>query len=293
MMTLTLALPEKEPKKIRRKRRKINNIYVQGDYDVDINVIIPLHMNKKSKNKVDNRPPKHLRTLKRGDKRKDGMIFLCYHEHSPNGERWVTPKEFKRRYNKDLERMRAVDNRPPKHLRTLKRGDVREDGMVFFRYNPTGINGEQWVTKEQLESKKEKMNEHARNYRSRHPENSKRYKFKYIYKERSPIQKLVDSQRARVCKAIKQVKKSDKTMNLIGCSAIKLKDYLESLFTDGMNWENYGHRGWHIDHIRPCASFDLSDPEQQKECFHYTNLQPLWAKDNYAKGSHYNPQKED
>ena len=290
MMTLTSALPEKEPKKIRRKRRKINNIYVQGDYDVDINVIIPLHMNKKSKNKVDNRPPKHLRTLKRGDKRKDGMIFLCYHGHAPNGERWVTRREFNRRYNKDLQRMRSTDNRPPKHLRTLKRGDIREDSMIFFRYNPTGINGEQWVTKEEFESRKEVVNKATRKYYKNNPD---KIKDGVNRRRQNPIQKLVDSQRARVCKAIKQINKSDKTMNLIGCSAIELKNYLESLFADGMSWDNYGYEGWHCDHIRPCASFDLNDPKQQKECFHYTNLQPLWAKDNLSKGSYYNPQTED
>lgn len=50
-----------------------------------------------------------------------------------------------------------------------------------------------------------------------------------------------------------------------------------------MSWENYGIRGWHIDHIKPCASFDLSIIEEQKECFHYTNLQPLWWHENLAK----------
>ena len=58
----------------------------------------------------------------------------------------------------------------------------------------------------------------------------------------------------------------------------------ESLFQSGMTWENHGKYGWHIDHIRPCSSFDLTDPEQQKLCCHYTNLQPLWAKDNLSKG---------
>jgi len=73
------------------------------------------------------------------------------------------------------------------------------------------------------------------------------------------------------------------TIALIGCSPAKLRFYLETLFKPGMSWENYGE--WHIDHIRPCASFDLMDPEQQAICFHYTNLQPLWATDNHKKGA--------
>jgi HNH endonuclease. len=58
-----------------------------------------------------------------------------------------------------------------------------------------------------------------------------------------------------------------------------------------MSWDNYGRDGWHIDHIRPCASFDLTDPEQQRQCFHYTNLQPLWAADNIRKGAKWQPPK--
>ena len=77
--------------------------------------------------------------------------------------------------------------------------------------------------------------------------------------------------------------KSASTMELVSCSIDKLKQHLESKFTDGMNWDNYGE--WHVDHIKPCASFDLSDPDQQRQCFHYTNLQPLWEKDNLKKGS--------
>ena len=53
-----------------------------------------------------------------------------------------------------------------------------------------------------------------------------------------------------------------------------------------MNWDNYGQ--WHIDHIRPCASFNLLDPIEQKICFHYTNLQPLWAEDNLKKSNKEN-----
>lgn len=80
-------------------------------------------------------------------------------------------------------------------------------------------------------------------------------------------------------------KKSYTTTHLLGCSIEDLKQHLESQFTEGMSWENYGKNGWHIDHIKPCASFDLTDLEQQRICFHYTNLQPLWAKDNLEKSS--------
>lgn len=76
-----------------------------------------------------------------------------------------------------------------------------------------------------------------------------------------------------------------KTIDFIGCSMDELKNHLESLWKPGMSWDNYSIDGWHIDHIIPCASFDLTNTEEQLRCFHYTNLQPLWAKDNLSKGS--------
>jgi len=76
-------------------------------------------------------------------------------------------------------------------------------------------------------------------------------------------------------------------MDLIGESPQFVKNYLTLKFTDGMSWENHGK--WHIDHIKPCCSFDLTKPEEQQKCFHYTNLQPLWAKDNLRKGATTTP----
>lgn len=80
-------------------------------------------------------------------------------------------------------------------------------------------------------------------------------------------------------------KKHGNTMELTGCSKEDLYAHLESKFTEDMSWENYGK--WHIDHIKPCASFDLTKEEEQKKCFHWTNLQPLWAIDNMKKGANY------
>lgn len=80
-----------------------------------------------------------------------------------------------------------------------------------------------------------------------------------------------------------KTRKAGSTREILGCSYPEFKDYIKSKFTAGMSWENYGFNGWHIDHIMPCASFDLTLPEQQRLCFHYTNMQPLWAKDNFRK----------
>lgn len=72
-------------------------------------------------------------------------------------------------------------------------------------------------------------------------------------------------------------------MELIGCELSTLKEHLESQFKPGMSWENYGD--WHVDHIRPCSSFDLTKNEEQQKCFHYSNLQPLWAHENLKKSN--------
>lgn len=79
--------------------------------------------------------------------------------------------------------------------------------------------------------------------------------------------------------------KAQRTNVLIGCTSDFLRQYIESKFKSGMCWERKSEI--HIDHIRPVSSFDLFDVDQQRECFHYTNLQPLWAKDNLRKGNRH------
>lgn len=76
-------------------------------------------------------------------------------------------------------------------------------------------------------------------------------------------------------------------MELLGCTRKQFVEHIESLWAEGMNWENYGLHGWHIDHIRPVASFDLLNEAEQRACFHYTNMQPLWALENLSKGDRY------
>jgi hypothetical protein len=75
-------------------------------------------------------------------------------------------------------------------------------------------------------------------------------------------------------------------LDILGCTIPEFMAHLQRQFTDEMAWNNYGPI-WHIDHVRPCASFDLTDINQQKECFHWTNLQPLLALENLKKGKSF------
>ena len=91
--------------------------------------------------------------------------------------------------------------------------------------------------------------------------------------------------RERLRDAIKNAQKSGSAVRDLGCTIPELKQHLESQFTEGMTWDNWAQDGWHIDHIKPLASFDLTDRKQFLEACHYTNLQPLWAEENLSKGA--------
>lgn len=97
--------------------------------------------------------------------------------------------------------------------------------------------------------------------------------------------KFRERMRLRIIKLLKPAKKSHKMIELLGCTTRDARKHIEQQFRDGMTWDNWGLKGWHIDHILPCSAFDLTNPEDQKECFHYTNLQPLWWWENLSKSN--------
>lgn len=137
----------------------------------------------------------------------------------------------------------------------------------------------------------EKVREYKSNYKKR-PEAKEKAnkKFRERLKE-EPQLKLSRYGRKRRWDVLKKqnAKKKVSYKDSIGCSIEFLVSYIESLWLPNMSWDNYGHgKGkWVIDEIKPCASFNLQDPEEYKKCFHYSNCQPLWFMDNAVKGSFY------
>lgn len=102
-----------------------------------------------------------------------------------------------------------------------------------------------------------------------------------------PHYRMTILMRTRIGKLIKRGDKSASTKVLLGCDRETFITHIEKQFKPGMTWDNWSMHGWHVDHIRPLISFDLTVPEQQKAAFHYTNLQPLWAVENMIKGGKY------
>ncbi len=135
-----------------------------------------------------------------------------------------------------------------------------------------------WENREYDLARRRRYNlEHKEEYREWHREHQRKMR------ETSADYRMECSLRSRIHTALRGVRKTGRTHDLIGCSTEDLKRHLEAHFVKGMTWENHGQNGWHIDHIVPCSAFDLSRPEEQKKCFHYTNLQPLWAAENRKK----------
>lgn len=149
--------------------------------------------------------------------------------------------------NANPEKVKEIQRRSGKKYRENNLEKLRERGRIYARNN------------------KKKTNAHRRERR--------KSDFKY---------KITCILRARMWNALKGNTKSATTKELLGCSTGHLKLYLEKQFTKEMSWDNYGSY-WQIDHMLPCASFDMSLEEEQRKCFHYTNLQPLTCQENREK----------
>ena len=175
------------------------------------------------------------------------------------------------------------DNRPPPHLRTLRRGDVNADGRVFFQYSREMTNGECWITPEKMEE-----------YRSSHRKSNALYKKTQKGKSaqsRYETKKLRGGGSYKVGRQVRDCIRAALTGGTsiaraeyyLGCTIGEYRKHIQCGFQSNMSWENYGE--WHIDHIKPSSSFDLTVQEEVLKCFNFTNTQPLWAKDNRNKSN--------
>jgi len=133
--------------------------------------------------------------------------------------------------------------------------------------------------------------EAAKQRKIRKTDKHKAYKAQYRKEHQ-----IEENMRSALCNCVAGRQKTSKTFKYIGLSVEGFRDYLSALWTEGMNWENYGNPHgdhtycWHIDHIVPLTVFSFNSISGRRlenalhEAWHYSNLQPLWAKDNLSKG---------
>ena len=207
--------------------------------------------------------------LHRGDVREDGMVFWEYKPNNLNGEWWLTPEQFAAK--KATERAKSTERKADLAVKKaalsakLRRGDVREDGKIFWQYSPSYPNGEWWLTSEDFAAKRTKTNERVRD----------RY-------TTDPLFALKCRLRSRVYSALKRkgFRKNTKTAIMLGCTYEDFKAYTEARLPLGMTWELFLTQG-HLDHIVP---LDAADTEEDVYALnHYTNLRPMWGPDNISK----------
>ena len=204
--------------------------------------------------------------------------------------RHVINREKNNKRQKEYNKVNKELNKKQSKLYYLNKKEYIKESSKLYRSN----NKEQCsaLYKEYYIKNKEKQKEKRKDYHREYRKNNKE-KIRQKHKKRyeADIQyRLSCNLRSKLYNAIKCVNtyKSKSTESLLGCDFNTLKQYLEERFEEGMNWNNHTNKGWHIDHIIPSAFFDLTNPDQQKLCFHYTNLRPLWYKENLAKNSIYN-----
>ena len=175
------------------------------------------------------------------------------------------------------------------------REKIKEYSKEYRLKNRESIKEYRLKNKERIEEQrkeytlknKEYTSELRRGYYLKNRKQNIKNQIKYHkYKYQTDINfRLLNICRSRTLKALKGFDKSASTIKLLGCTSDELRQHIESLFKSGMTWENQGKGGWDIDHIKACFHFNLADPEQQRACFNWSNLQPMEHIENIKKGA--------
>jgi ribosomal protein L20 len=186
----------------------------------------------------------------------------------------------------------CLNCRTEKIIKEFTKNKSRKDGLNGFCKSCNKIYRENNKEKRKVYSvkNKEQILKQQKHYYNFNQKRWKIYREKYKQRVNKYLKQRRDNDlnfrletiyRNRINTALRQNSKKSRTLELLGCSIEFLKEHLQKQFKGGMTWDNYGL--WHIDHIRPCNSFDLSKAEEQAKCFNYINLQPLWAIENLEK----------
>jgi hypothetical protein len=155
--------------------------------------------------------------------------------------------------------------------KTLKRGDVSPEGLIFWGYDLLAKNFEHWVDKDRFKEKINTVN------KSR----SIRYQEDQLYKLRKDLSRNLN----KSLRKLNGSKNGQSQCDIMGISIVEFKKYLSDSFLEGMSWENRSE--WHIDHILPVSA--AKTQEEMKMLWHYTNMRPMWAVDNMVKGGKHCP----
>jgi hypothetical protein len=193
----------------------------------------------------------------------------------------LSKREKARQYSKQHYKLNKECYNKQSKLHYRKTASVRKE--YSYRYYNENKEEQSKRCKEWYLKNKAKLRSRQKEYYNQNKEkNNQKIKARRLVDPAFKLRGLISR---RINKAIKLsgTSKAGRTIELLGCTYKEARDYLEMLFKPGMSWENHTVNGWHIDHIKPCNTFNLTDPEQQKECFHYTNLRPLWSKDNLTR----------
>lgn len=234
---------------------------------------------------------------KRGDVRKDGLIFWQYKRYKTKNNEirrcciWLTPEKFNKNKRRTKQSSRENYLKNQKKL-AEKRSipEMRESKRIYAREyrlkNKSIVKASKakWASKPEIKARKREL---SAKYRKTPEYRAKILKYHKERTARDPQFLLSKRSRTRLRSALRMVniQKSKRTKDYIGCSYAFLKKHIESQFRDGMTWDK--PNSFHIDHIRPVSSFNLLDPEQLKQAFHWTNLQPLTPEENMKKGARF------
>lgn len=238
----------------------------------------------------ENQPPAFdttVKKLRRGDKREDGKVFWQYDRSRKGGQRWVSLTSYEKRIGEEkTSKRKSYEKHREKRLRKLKqwreenKQKCKESLKKWYVANKARHRQK---TKEWFQKNRERASQYSKNWKVRNKEKVTLRVNRYQRERRKadPIFMISTRLRARIRRILSRRRfiKSENTEGILGCDSVNLVLHIEKQFLEGMNWSN--REKWHLDHIVPC---EIGRTYQDLLALsHYTNLRPMWAKDNILK----------